>query len=192
MNKVREFKKHLKSGQVYRREQLSAFTNAVDRYLEVLVADGSLQKLATGLYYCPERSVFGTVPPKEEVLVQSFLKDDDFLLTTPNLYNTLGVGTTQLYNTLVVYNHKRHGEFVLGNRKFDFRMKQRFPKKLSTEFLLVELVNNLEEVAEDKEEVLKKVEEKVRHGDRKKLLHAADKYGKVRTKKLFYHLLNVN
>ena len=150
MNRVNEFKKKLKPGTVYRREQLAHFSNAVDRHLEVLVRDGTLQKLGTGLYYVPEQSVFGAVPPREEVLVQSFLKDDDFLMTTPNLYNSLGVGTTQLYNLRVVYNHKRHGEFTLGNRTFDFRVKPRFPKKLSTEFLLVELVNNLEELAEDK------------------------------------------
>lgn len=190
MNKVKEFRQHLRPGQVYRREHLTNFSSAVDRHLDILVNEGSLQKLAGGLYYFPEKSVFGNVPPREEVLVRSFLKDDDFLLTTPNLYNSLGVGTTQLYNTVVVYNHKRHGEFTLGNRKFDFRIKPRFPKKLSTEFLLVELVNNLEELAEDKEEVLLKVKEKVRNGDKRKLLFAAERYGKVRTKKLFHNLLN--
>ena len=33
------------------------------------------------------------------------------------------VGTTQLYDKTVVYNHKRHGSFSLGGRKFDFRVK---------------------------------------------------------------------
>jgi hypothetical protein len=33
------------------------------------------------------------------------------------------VGTTQLYDKTVVYNHKRHGNFSLGGRKFDFRVK---------------------------------------------------------------------
>jgi hypothetical protein len=37
-----------------------------------------------------------------------------FLLTSPNAYNTLGVGTTQLYDKTVVYNHKRHGHFMLA------------------------------------------------------------------------------
>lgn len=190
MRRVKELKCHLKPGRVYRREELSVFSNAIDRHLERLVDQKTLQKLATGLYYFPEQSVFGVVPPKEEVLVKSFLKDDDFLLTTPNLYNSLGVGTTQLYNVTVVYNHKRHGSITLGNRKFDFRMKPRFPKKLSPEFLLVELVNNLKDLAEDKEAVMQKVKEKVKMGDKRKLLKAADQYGKVATKKLFHSLLH--
>jgi hypothetical protein len=37
----------------------------------------------------------------------------------------------------VVYNHKRHGEFSLGGRKFAFRVKPSFPKTLTKEFLLV-------------------------------------------------------
>lgn len=39
------------------------------------------------------------------------LKDARFLLTSPNAYNGLGVGTTQLYARAVVYNHKGHGAF---------------------------------------------------------------------------------
>jgi hypothetical protein len=43
------------------------------------------------------------VPPAEETLIRSFLKDDRFLLTSPNVYNSLGIGTTQLYNKQLVY-----------------------------------------------------------------------------------------
>ena len=48
-----------------------------------------------------------------------------------NQYNALGLGLTQLYNRLIVYNHKRHGIFKLGNKTFDFRRPARgFPMKL--------------------------------------------------------------
>lgn len=53
----------------------------------------------------------------------------------------------QLYNKTLVYNHKRHGVFQLGNWWFDFRMKSRFPKKLTPAFLYVDLLNNLDELA---------------------------------------------
>ena len=85
------------------------------------------------------------------------MKDDRFLLASPNAYNGLGVGTTQLYDKTVVYNHKRHGSFSLGGRTFEFRVKPSFPKELSKEFLLVDLVNNLDRLAETKEEVLARV-----------------------------------
>src|SRR4051794_35104673 len=97
MSKVDEMLRHLKRGNVYRRGDLERHSTAVDRHLGMLVKDGLLQKVAPGMYYYPKESVFGAVPPKEETLVKSFLKDDRFLVTSPNVYNSLGVGITQLY-----------------------------------------------------------------------------------------------
>jgi hypothetical protein len=100
-------------------------------------------------------------------LIKSFLKDDRFLLTSINAYNSLGVGTTQLYNQRTVYNHKRHGDFKLGNKNFSFRVKPHFPKKATPEFLLVDLVNNLDTLAEDQSELLKNISWKVHTMDPK-------------------------
>ncbi len=60
----------------------------------------------------------------------------------------LGVGTTRLYDKTVVYNHKRHGSYTLGGRTFDFRVRPSFPRTLNREFLLVDLVNNLDRLAD--------------------------------------------
>ena len=128
MAQLDELRRHLKRGEVYRRTDLTKWSKSVDRHLEELLEDGTLKKLSQGLYYFPKKSAFGDTPPEEEVLVRGFLKDDRFLLTSPNAYNSLGVGTTQLYNTRTVYNHKRHGQFSLGNRKFNFHLKHHFPK----------------------------------------------------------------
>jgi hypothetical protein len=192
MSKLKELTQHLKRGDVYRRADLAQWSNAVDRHLRELVNDGTLRKLSQGLYYYPKETAFGEAPPDEETLVRSFLKDDEFLLTSPNAYNSLGVGTTQLYNKRVVYNHKRHGEFELGGRKFSFQMKPRFPKKLTPEFLLVDLVNNVEELAEDTVEVLSKVQTKARTMDTKKLKQSVTAYGGVRAKKFFAPVLTPN
>ncbi len=191
MTKVEELKKHLERGKVYRRSDLSKWSKSVDRHLEVLLKEKTLQKLSQGLYYFPVETTFGKTPPEEEVLVRSFLKDDRFLLTSPNAYNSLGVGTTQLYNQRIVYNHKRHGEFKLGNKKFSFRVKPHFPKKLTPEFLVVDLVNNLETLAEDHKEVLKNLSSKVRMMDAKKMEQAIAEYGNVKTKKIFESLLSL-
>ena len=155
-----------------------------------MVEEDTLQKLSQGLYYYPKISAFGKTPPEEEILIRSFLKDDRFLLTSASNFNSLGVGTTQLYNERIVYNHKRHGEFKFGNRKFSFRIKPHFPSKLSQEFLLVDLVNNLEFLAEDPNEVLKKVTLKVREMDTKKLKRYVSQYGNVRAKKILSSMLN--
>lgn len=176
MTKLDELKGHLKRGKVYRRTELEQWSKSVDRHLEALLEEGTLQKLARGLYYFPKNSAFGKTPPEEEVLVRSFLKDDRFLLTSQNAYNSLGVGTTQLYNKRTVYNHKRHGRFKLGNRTFDFQIKPHFPKKATQEFLLVDLVNNLGSLAEDQNEVLKNISSKVRSMDTKKLERSVSTY----------------
>lgn len=189
MTKLDEFKKHLKRGKVYRRTELTKWSKSVDRHLEALLEDGTLQKLSQGLYYSPKETAFGKTPPEEEALVRSFLKDDRFLLTSKNAYNSLGVGTTQLYNQRTVYNHKRHGEFKLGNRNFSFRIKPHFPKKVSPEFLLVDLVNNLGTLAEDHKAVLKHISSKVHTMDTKKLAKSVSQYGNVKTQKILTPLM---
>src|SRR3954452_963179 len=147
MTKLQQLKKHLRPGRVYRREELAQWSSAVDRHLKQLVDDGTLTKLAGGLSLSPRNTVFGKAPAEDHQVVESFLKDRRFLLASPNAYGSLGVGTTQLYDKTVVYNHKRHGDFLLGGRKFAFRVRPSFPKSLTKEFLLVDLVNNLDQLA---------------------------------------------
>src|SRR5579863_9447751 len=113
MTKLEELKRRLRPGQVYRREDLARWSNAVDRHLKQLTNEGTLTKLAGGLYAYPKETVFGKAPAEDKELVRGFLRDDRFLLASPNSYNGLGVGTTQLYDTTVVYNLKRHGRFSL-------------------------------------------------------------------------------
>jgi hypothetical protein len=186
---LEQFKARLTPGKVYRREQLEAFSPSVDRVLKYLLDSRVLEKAATGLYYRPKKSAFGATPPGEDALVEAFLKDRDYLLVSPNLYNRLGVGTTQLYNTTVVYNRKRHGPFTLAGKRFDFRLKPRFPSKLSEEFLLVDLMNNLSSLPEDRELVAEGVKRRALMVDREQLLRTALTYGKVATRHFFRKLL---
>lgn len=185
MTKSGELKKHLRPGQVYRRADLVRHTNAVDRHLQELVADKTLQKVRNGVYYYPKRASFGDVPPDDEKLVHAFLKDDNFYVASLNAYNSLGVGTTQLYNERLVYNHKRDGRFELGGRPFYFLKRPRFPTTSSPEFLLVDLMNNFEFLAEDKEKLRHNVAEKALGMDRTKLMKAVRDYAGARTRKFF-------
>jgi hypothetical protein len=173
----------MQAGRVYRREDLARLSNAVDRHLHELVSTGMLKKLAQGLYYAPKPSNFGPLPPTDEQVVRGFLRDKDFLVFSPSAYNTVGLGTTQLYNSTLVYNHKRHGVFRLGNRQFDFRVKPRFPQKLTPEFLYVDLLNNLEELAEDREAVLSQARNKLLSFNQPRLQQALDSYGNMATRK---------
>lgn len=192
MNKLEAIKSNLKRGEVYRRGDLAKLSKSVDRHLHELVAEGTLKKVAPGTYYYPKKTAFGDAPVDEETLVRQFLKDDRFLLTSPNVYNSLGVGTTQLYNQRVVYNHKRHGQFKLGNRQFDFKVKPHFPKKLTEEFLVVDLVNNINTLAEDAGQVMEKLKAKMRDMDFDKLKRNLAEYGSAKTKKMLMPVLENN
>jgi hypothetical protein len=174
----------LQAGRVYRREDLARLSNAVDRHLTQLVSTGTLKKLAQGLYYVPKQSSFGPLPPADQEVVKGFLRDKEFLVFSPSSYNMVGLGTTQLYNSTLVYNHKRHGVFKLGNRQFHFRVKPRFPKKLTPEFLYIDLLNNLDELAEDRDAVLSQARVKLLSFNSSLLQKALDRYGNMATRKL--------
>lgn len=181
----------MRAGLVYRRDMLLSYSKALDRDLDTLVEKGLLRKLSGGLYYKPAMSEFGALPPKDDNLVSSFLRDNKFLLYSWNQYNSLGVGLTQLYNRMVVLNHKRHGVFKLGNKEFNFRRANKgFPRKITPEFLLVDLVNNLNELAEDTTLVKKNIYDRLNSFDKDKLLRLAKSYGKISTKKFFEESLN--
>lgn len=174
--------KAMKAGKVYRRKDLESYSRSIDRDLASLTESGQVRKLASGLYSKPSVSRFGPLPPKDQEVVRAFLKDNPFLLVSFNNYNTLGLGLTQLRNDTVVYNRRRHEEVFLGVKKFVFKNIPEFPKKLTKEFLLVDLLNNINEVGEDLKTVLSNLENKKSEFNSIKLQQAASLYGKVRTK----------
>jgi hypothetical protein len=189
MLKLEHLKRHLRPGRVYRREDLLPWSRSVDRHLKQLTTDGTLKKLRNGLYYFPRRFEFGEAPADERDLIRAFLKNDNFVVTSPNAYNQLGLGTTQLYNKRVVYNQKRHGTFRLGNRIFTFERRYNIPKHLSPEFLLVDLVNELDHLADDRDQILSRVRRKAKKMDAKKLSRAVSLYGRYSTQKKFREML---
>ena len=177
----------LHAGKVFRRKDLAASLPSVDRELGRALKAGLVRRVAQGLYYVPRHTPFGEAPPSEEELVRSFLDDDHFLLFNPSVYNSLGLGTTQLYRRNVVYNHKRHGVFTLAGFEFDFRDKPRFPERdrVSREYLLVDMLNNLDQLAEDPDALLAAVRRKLDTFDAAQLESALREYGSARTRRLF-------
>ena len=187
---LEKLKRHLRTGRVYRREELLRWSRSVDRHLKELTTDGTLQKLRKGLYYFPRKFEFGVGAADEYELVRAFLKSDNFVVTSPNAYNQLGLGLTQLYNRRVVYNQKRHGSFCFGDRILTFERRSNVPKQISPEFLVVDLVNELNGLAEDRDQLLSRVCEKAKKMDAKKLSQALALYGKYSTRKKFREMLD--
>jgi hypothetical protein len=142
-----------------------------------------LEKLAGGLYYKPKISRLGRLPPNEQELIACFLNDNNFLLYSWNQYNSLGFGLTQLYNQSIVYNRKRHGLFRLGNKTYDFRRPNNgFPNEITAEFLVIDLLNTLDELAEDKDVVKLQIKDNLHRFDTYKIKELALTYGKISTK----------
>jgi len=175
---------YIKPGEVYRRSDLEYYSTALDRHLAQLTKDGVLIKLNQGIYYAPKQSRFGAVPPDDRQVVERFLKGGDFLLISPNSFNALGLGLTQLYNTTWVYNHKRKGEFQLNGKTFEFKLKSSFPKNTSREYLLVDLLNNLDILAEDQTQAIRKLSNSVRSYNADALMKAIQQYATGKTKRI--------
>ena len=189
---LKRLKKKLSPGNVYRRADFTALSSNVDRHLSTLVSEGVLSKLQNGLFYCPEQSTFGDVPPADQELLEAFLKSDEFLVYSPNSFNSLGLGTTQLYNLPVVLNAKRHGLLQLGERDFLFVRRRFVPKQLTKEVLLVELLNNSKWVSEEHDGVLEALSRKLDEYDRAALQKAAKRYGTYSTQRQLNQLYSTD
>lgn len=182
-------KKRLAPGRIYRRAELAPFSSNVDRHLGMLVEEGVLTKLQNGLYFRPRRSTFGDVPPEETRLLQTFLKSREFLVYSPNSFNSLGLGMTQLYNLPVVLNPKRHGRLKLGKRDFLFVRRRFVPKQMTKEVLLVELLNSSSWVSEERHRVMEALSRKLDEFDGDALKKAAMRYGTYSTQRRLNRVL---
>lgn len=189
---LQRLRSHLVPGQAYRRAELMRLSSNVDRHLAALVAEGRLKKLRQGLYLAPKSSVFGEAPPDEESLLRSFLKDARFVVYSPNQFNSLGLGTTQLYNERVVFNRKRVGTLEVGGRQYTFRRWREAPKALTEEFLLTELLNRLDDLAEDRDLVLERLRSQLSKFNVKRLSYCVDHYGTVTAKNRLRSILARN
>ena len=186
--KCHEVLHSMKFGVPYRRQALSRYSGAIDRDLSYLVKEKLLRKIGPGLYVKPKVSRFGLLPPDDKALVSSFLKKD-FLMFSRTDYNKLGLGLTQTYNEMIVYNHERHLKTVLAGRLFSFqRPSNGFPRTMTKEFLLVDLLNNLKQLSEDTSHLHKKIRLNIKTFNMSKLHSLAEAYGKVSTKKFINQL----
>jgi len=180
----------MEEGRVYRREELSACSKSVDRDLKQLLTDKRVEKAAPGLYYRPKMSKFGGLSPTSTELVRAFLKTDDFLLTTTNVFNGLGVGLTQLSTEYVVYNRKRVGRFKLGGLTYYFQRPPNFPKKneVTEEYLFVDLLNNYDRLPDPPDTLWNSLKRRAKEFPYQNLLRLSQTYGKASARKLLREL----
>jgi hypothetical protein len=131
----------LESGRVYRTHDLAQWSANAPRLARRLVKEGALVPLARGLFAHPKPSRFGAVPSRDDELLRAFLDNTAFVVTGPEKWNSLGLGSTAVFAMPLVYNTKRSGTFKLGNRAFRLR-RVAFPVKPTPEWFVVDLFEN--------------------------------------------------
>lgn len=175
----------LKPGRVYRTRDLSRWGANPPRLAKRLVREGKLTRLAHGLYAHLRKGCFGAAPPRDEELMRGFLDGSAFVFTGPDLWNSLGLGTTGLFSAPLVYNAKRSGTFDLGGRRFVLR-RVAFPEKPTPEWFVVDLFENASSAGTSPEMLADSLRRAMARGafDPERLRDAAGRFGSRKTQGL--------
>ncbi len=175
----------LEPGRVYRTEDLGRYDSNPTRLAGKLVRSGLLRQLRKGVYYAPEQSAFGEVPPSEAQFLKSLFRGRPYLRTGPSVWNTLGLGATAVEAVPLVYNTTRTGIVQLGGRQFEMRRVQ-FPRKPPPEYFVVDLLENLGRAGADAQTVHRALAAAVKSGrfDAMVLREMASRYAARATQKV--------
>ena len=168
----------LQPGRVYRTRDFARWSSNAPRLARRLTREGRLQPLAHGLFVYPQQGRFGPVPPTDEAVMRAFLDGAPFVLTGPDRWNALGLGTSAVFATQLVYNTKRSGEFQLGGRRYLLR-RVAVPRQPSSEWFVVDLFQHAEQAAADRDDLTRALGEALRRGRFKaaRLRTCAREYG---------------
>ena len=175
----------LTAGRVYRTADLERWSANPTRMAERLVATGELRKLRHGLYYRPQMSKWGAVPPAREEVLRAVLKNSPFLVTGSGVWNALGLGSTAVFASPLVYNRRLSGETKIGAFRFAFR-RVRFPVPANTEWFVIDLIQNRAMAGLDIETLGQTLRSALRNGrfDALRLQRMAVEYGTRETQSL--------
>lgn len=178
-NRLNDLSSGLVAGQVYRAGEIRGLSKDASRDLSALLKARLICRAGPGLYYKPRRLVGRAVPANITSVLQKFLKSDQFLVRHISDFNKLGLGTTQHAAVTYVYNRKRSGTIELDGRNYTFVMRK-LPSTQTTEYLLVDMLNNLKDLGEDPRYFLQKLTNTLPKMDLNidKLLATAEEYGK--------------
>ncbi len=175
----------LQANQVYRTKYFARWGKNPARLAQRLVGEGKLRELAHGLYCVPGRSRFGAVPPSDDTVLRAFLESDDYVVTGPPAWTTLGLGATAMFAATLVYNRKRSGEFLLGGQTFWLR-RVAFPPHPPREWFAIDLIEHQGMAGADVRALVEGLRRELRAGrlDVAKLFEMAGAFGSKATQAL--------
>ena len=108
------------TGEVFTYDTLSipqSKFSAAAKALSRLVANGVIKRYKNGMYYKPKQTVFGELKPREDVLLENYLFENDkqiAYITGVRLYNQLGL-TTQVSNVVRLASMDKEIKTKIGN-----------------------------------------------------------------------------
>jgi hypothetical protein len=183
----------LTPGRVYRTRDLQRWSANAPRLAKRLVRDRALVPLGRGLFFHPKAGHFGRVPPSDEELLRGFLDGTPFVVTGPERWNALGLGTTAVFAAPLVYDHKRSGFFVLGGRPFDLH-RRAFPKSPSPEWFVVDLFENADQAGASRAELTSALARALMRSafDRQRLTEMAQRFGTKTTQRAIWEALSAS
>lgn len=168
----------LAPGRVYRTADFRRWGKNPTRLARRLEREGEVERLGHGLYYVPETSRFGPVPPAEDELLSTFLKSRDYVVSGSRAWNPLGLGATGVERHPLVYNKKRSGVLDVGGRTFEFR-RVRYPDPPTPEYFVVDLFENRDRAGVDRSTLRQRLEGALEAGrfSADRLGEMAERYG---------------
>ena len=131
-NKVKEIIASHKSGWVFTHVDFNELgnTSTVERVLSRLVESGNIKRIRRGIYYVPEYSRWGEVPPSQSEVVKALAKSMNvsFVPDGANALHQLGL-TRQIPMKQVYLTDKQISTISIGKVNIEFRKVS--PQKLS-------------------------------------------------------------
>jgi hypothetical protein len=157
------------------------------------VRDRELVPLGRGLFFHPKTGRFGQVPPGDEELLRGFLGRTPYVVSGPEAWNALGLGTTAVFVAPLVYNQKRSGLFVLGGRPFDLH-RRAFPRSPAPEWFVVDLFENADQAGASRTELTSALARALtrRAFDRQHLREMAERFGTKATQRAIGVALSIS
>lgn len=131
-NKVKEIISSHKAGWVFTHVDFNELGNVstIERILSRLVESGDIKRIRRGIYYVPEHSRWGEVPPSQSDVVKALAKSMNvsFLPDGANALHQLGL-TKQIPMKQVYLTDKQISTISIGKVNIEFRKVS--PQKLS-------------------------------------------------------------
>lgn len=122
-------------------QEFSAAAKAIER----LIAKGDIKRLSTGVFYKPQKTVFGELKPKEEEILKPYLFEKGkrvAYITGTSLYNRLGL-TTQIPKSVKIAS--RDKRITISNGTVKAGPVKSYVDVTDKNFYLLELLDALKD-----------------------------------------------